>query len=156
MSRDPEETYLYMVDGVNEQVRVVLRSTLEVLTTFGDGGRQPGQFFGIHNIATDSMGNIYTTETYTRARVQRFLYRGLPVSAADQGVPWPEQSDENTIRLAGHGDRAKVRSGSAAPDRPSRQLEAYPPVRLPSSRISSASLCTRPASPPNRLETFAE
>ena len=91
MSRDPEETYLYMVDGVNEQVRVVLRSTLEVLTTFGDGGRQPGQFFGIHNIATDSMGNIYTTETYTGARVQRFLYTGLgPVSAADQGVPWPE------------------------------------------------------------------
>ena len=91
LSRDPEETYLYMVDGVNEQVRIVLRSSLEVLTTFGDGGRQPGQFFGVHSIATDSMGNVYTAETYTGARIQRFIYQGLgPVSQADQGVPWPE------------------------------------------------------------------
>ena len=33
--------------------------TLEVLTSFGDGGRQPGQFFAVHSIATDSKGNIY-------------------------------------------------------------------------------------------------
>ena len=65
LSRDPQETYIYIVDGVNEKVRIVLRSTLEVLTSFGDGGRQPGQFFGVHNITTDSKGNIYTTETYT-------------------------------------------------------------------------------------------
>jgi DNA-binding beta-propeller fold protein YncE len=90
LSRDPQETYLYMVDGVNEKVRVLLRSTLEVLTVFGDGGRQPGQFFGVHNVAVDSKGNLYTTETYTGARVQRFLYKGIgPVKAVDQGVPWP-------------------------------------------------------------------
>jgi DNA-binding beta-propeller fold protein YncE len=89
-SRDPQETYLYMVDGVNEKVRVLSRSTLEVLTFFGDGGRQPGQFFGVHNIAIDSKGNLYTTETYTGARLQRFLYKGVgPVPALDQGVPWP-------------------------------------------------------------------
>jgi DNA-binding beta-propeller fold protein YncE len=39
LSRDPQETYLYMVDGVNEELRVVRRDTLEVLTTLGDGGR---------------------------------------------------------------------------------------------------------------------
>jgi DNA-binding beta-propeller fold protein YncE len=89
-SRDPQETYLYVVDGVSEKVRVILRSSLEVVTTFGDGGRQPGQFYGVHNIATDSKGNIYTTETYNGARVQRFLYKGVePVSKAEQGVPWP-------------------------------------------------------------------
>lgn len=56
-----------------------------------DGGRQPGQFFGVHNIATDSMGNVYTVDMYTGARVQRFIYQGLgAVSQADQGVPWPE------------------------------------------------------------------
>ena len=91
LSRDPQEAYLYIVDGVNEKVRIVLRSTLEVLTAFGDGGRQPGQFFGVHNITTDSKGNIYTTETYTGARVQRFVYKGMaPVSKADQGAPWPQ------------------------------------------------------------------
>lgn len=90
-SRDPEETYIYMVDGVNEQVRIVLRSTLDVLTSFGDGGRQPGQFFGVHNVATDSKGNLYTTETYTGARLQRFIYKGVgPVAKTDQGVLWPK------------------------------------------------------------------
>jgi DNA-binding beta-propeller fold protein YncE len=91
LSRDPQENYLYVVDGVNEKVRIVSRTSLEVLTTFGDGGRQPGQFYGVHNIATDSKGNIYTTETYNGARVQRFLYKGVgPVSRPVQGVPWPK------------------------------------------------------------------
>jgi hypothetical protein len=80
-----------MVDGVNEKVRVLDRATLAVLTTFGDGGRQPGQFFGVHNIATDSQGNVYTTETYTGARVQRFLYKGIGSVKAEQGVPWPKR-----------------------------------------------------------------
>ena len=62
-----------------------------MLTSFGDGGRQPGQFFGVHNLATDSKGNLYTTETYTGARVQRFLFKGVgPVTRKDQGVPWPQ------------------------------------------------------------------
>src|SRR5262245_18675725 len=74
-SRDPQEAYIYMVDGVNEKVRVLDRGSLTVLTAFGDGGRQPGQFFGVHNIATDSKGNVYTTETYTGARVQRLSSR---------------------------------------------------------------------------------
>jgi len=80
-SRDPQETYLYITDGVNEKVRIVRRSTLEVVGSFGDGGRQPGQFYGVHNIATDSKGNVYTTETYTGARLQRFVYKGAVVNA---------------------------------------------------------------------------
>jgi DNA-binding beta-propeller fold protein YncE len=90
-SRDPEQTYIYMANGVDEKIHVVLRSTLEVLTSFGDGGRQPGQFFGVHNLDTDSKGNLYATETYTGARVQRFIYKGLrPVTKRDRGVAWPE------------------------------------------------------------------
>jgi len=90
-SRDPQQTYIYMANGVDEKISILLRSTLEVLTSFGDGGRQPGQFFGVHNLDTDSMGNLYATETYTGARVQRFLYKGVgPVTRAEQGVPWPQ------------------------------------------------------------------
>lgn len=89
-SRDPQQTYLYVVDGINQKVYILLRDSLEMLTAFGDGGRQPGQFYGVHNIATDSKGNIYTTETYTGARVQRFLYKGFgPIKKQDQGVVWP-------------------------------------------------------------------
>ena len=89
-SRDPQQTYIYAANGVNEKINVLLRSSLDVLTSFGDGGRQPGQFFGVHNLATDSKGNLYTTETYTGARLQRFLYKGVgPVAKPEQGVPWP-------------------------------------------------------------------
>ena len=89
-SRDPQQTYLYIANGVNETISVMLRSTLEVLTAFGDGGRQPGQFFGVHNLDTDSKGNLYATETYTGARLQRFIYKGVgPVTKPMRGVPWP-------------------------------------------------------------------
>jgi hypothetical protein len=89
-SRDPQQTYIYLADGRNMKVHVLLRETLEELTSFGDGGRQPGQFYGVHSIATDSRGNIYTTETYEGKRVQKFVYKGLgPVTKQDQGAPWP-------------------------------------------------------------------
>ncbi len=89
-SRDPDQTFIYLADGFNKQVHIILRETLEVLTSFGDGGRQPGQFFGVHSIATDSEGNIYTTETYEGKRLQKFVYKGLgPVTETDQGVLWP-------------------------------------------------------------------
>jgi hypothetical protein len=89
-SRDPQQTYIYMANGVNEKIEVLRRSTLEVLTTFGDGGRQPGEFYGCHNLTTDSKGNLYVTETYDGARVQRFLYKGVGSVEKDQGVPWPK------------------------------------------------------------------
>ena len=89
-SRDPEQTYMYVADGKNMKVYVMDRQSLEILTTFGDGGRQPGLFFAVHSIATDSQGNIYTTETYEGKRVQKFVYQGLePVTEMDQGAPWP-------------------------------------------------------------------
>ncbi|HIL90558.1 MAG TPA: hypothetical protein EYG55_08580 [Gemmatimonadetes bacterium] len=90
LSRDPEQRFLYLADGSNKKVHILDRETLEVLTTFGDGGRQPGQFIGVHSIATDSKGNIYTTETYEGKRLQKFVFRGLGTGrAADQGVVWP-------------------------------------------------------------------
>ena len=92
-SKDPEQKYVYVADGQNMKVYVLLRETMEVLTTFGDGGRQPGQFFGVHSIATDSKGNIYTTETYEGKRLQKFTYMGeAPVEEKDQGVIWPTAS----------------------------------------------------------------
>jgi hypothetical protein len=90
-SRDPQQTYIYAANGVDQKINILLRSSLEVLTSFGDGGRGPGQFFGVHNLATDSKGNLYATETYTGARVQRFLYKGVgPVTKAEQGVVRPK------------------------------------------------------------------
>jgi DNA-binding beta-propeller fold protein YncE len=91
LSKDKGQQYIYVADGSNMKVHVLKRDTLEVLTTFGDGGRQPGQFYAVHSIATDSKGNIYTTETYRGQRLQKFSYRGLAaVSKKEQGVVWPK------------------------------------------------------------------
>jgi DNA-binding beta-propeller fold protein YncE len=91
-SKDPQQKYIFMADGVNEKVKIVDRQTLKELTTFGDGGRQPGQFYGVHSIAIDSKGNLYTTETYEGKRLQRFLNKGMaPVTRMNQGAlaVWP-------------------------------------------------------------------
>ena len=89
-SKDPGQKFLMLADGQNERVRVILRETLEELASFGDGGRQPGQFYGVHSLASDSKGNLYTTETYEGKRVQKFVYKGISSQARGyQGVPWP-------------------------------------------------------------------
>ena len=89
-SKDPQQTYIFLADGRNMKIRVLRRDTLEELTSFGDGGRQPGQFYAVHSIAADSKGNLYTTETYEGKRVQKFSYKGLKaVSKKEQGTVWP-------------------------------------------------------------------
>ena len=89
-SPDPEQRFMYLADGTNRKIFVIERKSLEILTNFGDGGRNPGQFFAVHGIATDSKGNIYTTETYEGKRLQKFTYTGMaPVTVMDQGTPWP-------------------------------------------------------------------
>ena len=89
-SKDPQQTYIFLADGRNMKIRVLRRDTLEELTSFGDGGRQPGQFYAVHSIAADSKGNLYTTETYEGKRVRKFTYKGLKtVSKKEQGTVWP-------------------------------------------------------------------
>jgi DNA-binding beta-propeller fold protein YncE len=91
-SKDPQQKYIYLADGENDKVHIIERQSLELLTSFGDGGRQPGLFYGVHSIAVDSKGNIYTTETYRGQRVQRFMYKGLAaVAKKDQGAVWPKR-----------------------------------------------------------------
>ena len=92
-SPDDAQTYLYLADGQNMKVYIILRESMEILTSFGDGGRQPGLFFAVHSIATDSDGNIYTTETYEGSRVQKFVYMGMgPIPSANQGALWPGET----------------------------------------------------------------
>jgi DNA-binding beta-propeller fold protein YncE len=89
-SKDPAQQFLYMADGANEHVRVFDRKTMTELYNFGYGGRQPGMFLGVHSIAVDSKGNIYTTETYTGKRLQKFVYKGLGAVPKSSKVPaWP-------------------------------------------------------------------
>lgn len=81
-SNDAEQRFLVVPDGTNQQIRILRRETLEVLSAFGRAGHWAGQFYGSHNIAADSKGNLYITETYEGKRVQKFIYRGMGAPVA--------------------------------------------------------------------------
>jgi hypothetical protein len=76
---DKEQSFLIMVDGGNNQMRVVRRSDGEVVGTYGRFGRMAGQFFGVHNVAVDSRGNVFTTEVFEGKRIQKWkVVSGAP------------------------------------------------------------------------------
>jgi DNA-binding beta-propeller fold protein YncE len=91
-SQDPQQKYLFLTDGANMKVWILDRQSLDVLSSFGSGGKQPGQFYAVHSIAMDSKGNIYTTETFDGRRLQRFMYKGMQSveKGKDQGTVWPK------------------------------------------------------------------
>jgi hypothetical protein len=80
LSPDPTQMHLYIADGENNRVWMLLRETGRVLGSFGRRGRSAGQFHWIHNVAIDSTGNVYTTEVDSGKRAQKFVPRS-------QGVP---------------------------------------------------------------------
>ena len=84
-SKDPQQRLMYVADGANHRVWQLLREPLQVLNHIGNGGRYPGQFYATHNVSLDSKGNLYTVETYTGARVQKFSYKGLGAVAKPEG-----------------------------------------------------------------------
>ena len=89
-SPDPDQSFIYVADGANQQIHVIRREGLDYVYNFGDGGRTPGQFYAVHSIATDSHGNIYTTETFEGKRVQKHLYRGMgPAPSGSVGTARP-------------------------------------------------------------------
>src|SRR5262245_28138926 len=76
-SLDPAQKYLVINDGTNQQIWILDRTTLQVLSAFGRGGHQAGEFYGAHVMAADSKGNLFIGETYEGKRLQKFVYRGL-------------------------------------------------------------------------------
>jgi sugar lactone lactonase YvrE len=71
-SPDREQRFLYMIDGMNGEVRIVERASKQTLARFGRPGRQAGEFTALHNIAVDRQGNLYTAEVQTGQRIQKF------------------------------------------------------------------------------------
>jgi DNA-binding beta-propeller fold protein YncE len=88
-SNDPQQKFIYLADGHDEKVWILDRQSLEILTSFGDGGKMPGQFYAVHSIATDSKGNIYTDRDLRR-----------PPAAA---VPLQGDADGDQGRRSGDG-----------------------------------------------------
>lgn len=72
LSRDVQQRYLFSADGSNSEIYILSRTDGKKLGAFGRPGRMAGEFRGIHNIAIDSKGNIYTAEVGFGRRVQKF------------------------------------------------------------------------------------
>ncbi|MGA2563931.1 MAG: hypothetical protein ABSF96_10260 [Steroidobacteraceae bacterium] len=72
-SRDPQQKYLFVVDGENNRIAIVRRSDGVEVGSFGHSGRNAGQFHWVHQIGIDSKGNLYTGEVDTGKRVQKFI-----------------------------------------------------------------------------------
>jgi DNA-binding beta-propeller fold protein YncE len=72
LSEDAEQKYLYVADGTNNEIHILLRATGERLASLGRSGRQAGQFHWVHAIGIDSKGNLYTGEVDSGKRVQKF------------------------------------------------------------------------------------
>ncbi len=87
------QRFLYVADGMNERVYILNRASLEVLTSFGVGGRYPGHFRLLGSVAVDGEGNVYTAEHGQGRRVQKFTNLGMgPVTMEHQGALYPEAS----------------------------------------------------------------
>lgn len=71
-SRDPEQKYMYVMNGRNEQVHILEHASGEILSSFGRPGHQLGNFTHGHSLAIDSKGNMYVAETNYGRRVHRF------------------------------------------------------------------------------------
>jgi DNA-binding beta-propeller fold protein YncE len=76
-SSDDDQRFLYVADQSNSRIHIVLRKTLEVVGSFGQRGSLPGEFQGLHHIASDSKGNLYTAEAQGGRRVQKLVLKDI-------------------------------------------------------------------------------
>jgi sugar lactone lactonase YvrE len=72
-SPDKAQKYLYICDIKNNTIWFLNREDGKIAGRLGSMGESGGQFFGLHMIATDSRGYIYTGEVFAGQRVQRFV-----------------------------------------------------------------------------------
>jgi DNA-binding beta-propeller fold protein YncE len=72
-SPDAQQQYMYLADAGNGRIHIFDRKAMREVGGFGRIGHYAGQFVFLHNVATDSRGNIYTAEVGTGRRAQKFV-----------------------------------------------------------------------------------
>ena len=77
-SPDKAQKLLYICDIKNNTIWFVDRQDGKIVGRVGSMGEEGGEFFGLHMIATDSKGAIYTGEVFAGQRVQRFVPADSP------------------------------------------------------------------------------
>ena len=92
------DRFVYVCDRVGDRLQVFTPEGKFVKEAFfATGTKGSGAVWDIafsrdpqQKYATDSKGNLYTTETWEGKRLQKFVYKGMaPVATPHQGVVWP-------------------------------------------------------------------
>jgi len=86
LSADPQQRFIYISDFPNSRMIVVERVSKRELYQFGVRNAEPGNFQGIHHIAVDSKGNLYTSEVAPGSRAQKFVFQGLSATLPANAV----------------------------------------------------------------------
>jgi hypothetical protein len=72
-SPDPAQRHILLADGQSSYIHILSRSDGKPLGSFARHGRQAGEFRSLHNLGTDSKGNLYTGEAGFGRRLQKFV-----------------------------------------------------------------------------------
>ncbi len=77
-SADKEQRFVYVADLANFRVHVLDRQSMELIpeASFGHAGPYPGQFLRLHLLASDTKGNVYTSEA-NGGKIQKWVFKGL-------------------------------------------------------------------------------
>jgi peptidylamidoglycolate lyase len=84
--------FAYLTDHATEQIFKVTMKDGKIVAKWGSRGQGPGQFDWAHDIAVDSKGAVYVSDTYGQ-RIQKFV-------------------DGKLVSMLGRGDRGWVTPGS--------------------------------------------
>jgi len=77
-SPDKQQRFLYISDLTNNHIYFLDRESGKEVGRMGSMGESGGFFWGLHMIAVDSKGNIYTGEVFAGQRLQRFVPADSP------------------------------------------------------------------------------
>jgi DNA-binding beta-propeller fold protein YncE len=80
-SPDPSQQFVYLADYGNSRIVIANRMTLDIVDSFGSRSSHAGDFQGLHNVAADSKGNLYTAEVNPGRRAQKFVFKGMSPAA---------------------------------------------------------------------------
>jgi DNA-binding beta-propeller fold protein YncE len=115
-SPDAQQQFLYVADYGNSHIAVLDRKSLQLLYQFGQRSEKPGDFQGLHHLAIDSKGNLYTGEVAPGARAQRFVFKGLSDALPPNGIApaaAPQQSTGAAAPAQGTAPRTFPAPGQA-------------------------------------------
>ncbi len=72
-SIDEHQKFLLVADGENNVIWTLRRDDGMVMGQTGHNGRNAGQFHWLHQLVSDSRGDLYTGEVDTGKRIQKFV-----------------------------------------------------------------------------------